>query len=182
MLVLLDRDGVINRDAREGILSLEQFIFLPRAKEAIAMLTKAGYAVAVCTNQSAVGRGVMSQQTLDAIHGHMCQAVAAAGGRIDRIYVATDRPEAASDRRKPGAGMLREALTDFGAVAAYTFFIGDMLRDLQAAAGAGCPFILVKTGKGLETLAQGVPDALPKPTICADLYAAAEMVVKSAGT
>ena len=181
MLVLLDRDGVINRDAREGILAMEHFVFLPRAKEAIAMLTKAGFAVAICTNQSAVGRGLLTEMALEAIHDHMRREVAVAGGRIDRVYVATDTPEAASDRRKPGAGMLREALADFHAHAARTFFIGDMLRDMQAAAAAGCPFILVQTGKGAQTLSEGLPDTLPKPSICADLYAAAEYVIKSAG-
>lgn len=177
MLVLLDRDGVINRDAREGILSLEKFEFLPRAIEAIALLSNAGFKIAICTNQSAVGRGILAQATLDDIHTHMCREIEHAGGRIDRIYVAPDTPEAASERRKPGAGMLLEALRDFHADAAKTFFVGDMLRDMQAAHKAGCPFILVRCGKGTETLAAGIPPELTPAAICDDLFAATNHIV-----
>jgi D-glycero-D-manno-heptose 1,7-bisphosphate phosphatase len=181
MLVLLDRDGVINRDAREGILSLDAFEFLPRAIEAVALLSAAGFKVAICTNQSAVGRGILAQATLDNIHAHMCREIEHAGGRIDRIYVAPDKPEAASERRKPGAGMLLEALGDFHADAAKTFFVGDMLRDMQAAHKAGCPFILVRCGKGSETLSDGIPPELKPAAICDDLLDAAQYIIKSAG-
>ena len=181
MLVLLDRDGVINRDARAGILSVAQFEFLPRAKEAIAMLTRAGIKIAVCTNQSAVGHGIMSDDTLQEIHAHMQRELAASGGMINHFYYAPDAPENASDRRKPGPGMLREALVDFSANADETYFVGDMLRDMQAAHAAGCPFILVRSGKGEETLANGWPDTLPAPRIMEDLFAVAAFLTKSAG-
>ena len=181
MLVLLDRDGVINRDRKEGILSLDTFIFLPRAIEAVAMLTHAGFKTAICTNQSAVGRGLLPQTTLDAIHTYMCSQIEKAGGRIDRIYFAPDRPEGASDRRKPGPGMLLEALRDFKAEASRTFFVGDMARDAEAAHKAGCPFILVRSGQSEETLAKGLPQGITPTTICDDLYTAAQYILKSAG-
>jgi D-glycero-D-manno-heptose 1,7-bisphosphate phosphatase len=107
----------------------------------------------------------------------MCSEIEKAGGRIDRIYVAPEAPEAATERRKPGAGMLLEALRDFNAAPAKTFFVGDMLRDIQAAHKAGCPFILVQSGKGAETLAKGFPPELPSPVICEDIYTAAEYIV-----
>ncbi len=181
MLVLLDRDGVINQDRAEGILSLDKFIFLPRAIEAAVMLAKNDFQIAICTNQSAVGRGKLSQSVLDAIHDYMCSEIEKAGGRIDRIYVATEAPEAATERRKPGAGMLLEALSDFKAKVAQTFFVGDMLRDMQAAHKAGCPFILVRSGKGEETLAKGLPSGLEPAAICEDLLDAVQYIIKSAG-
>lgn len=181
MLVLLDRDGVINRDAREGILALDKFVFLPRAIEGIAVLTKAGFRTAICTNQSAVGRGLLAQEVLDNIHAHMCRAIESGGGRIDRIYVAPEAPEAATERRKPGAGMLREALRDFNATAADTFFIGDMLRDLKAAHTAGCRPILVRSGHGEETLTAGIPPEFRPAAVCDDLFAAVQHILKSAG-
>jgi D-glycero-D-manno-heptose 1,7-bisphosphate phosphatase len=176
MLVLLDRDGVINRDAKPGILSVEQFQFLPGAIDAIAALTRAGFTIAICTNQSAVGRHIISQKTLDDIHAHMLAAIRAGGGNIERIYVATDTPEAPTARRKPGPGMLEEALHDFKAHAHLTPMVGDMLRDMEAAHAAGCPRILVRTGKGIHTYERGIPPHLEPVTHVADLAAAAEHI------
>lgn len=173
MLVLLDRDGVINADRKEGILSVENFIFLPRAAEAVALLTQAGFRIAICTNQSAVGRGNLSTATLDAIHARMEQGIVAAGGRIDAIYYAPDLPEAPSARRKPGPGMLLEALAHFGADPARTPMVGDMLRDMEAAVAAGCPRILTRTGKGGALAASGIPPHIAPVTLCDDLYDAA---------
>jgi len=172
MLVLLDRDGVINRDDKVGILRVQDFAFLPGAVSAIARLTNAGFRIAVCTNQSAVGRGQLSVAELDAIHAHMCAGIEQAGGRIDRVYYAPDIPEAATARRKPGPGMLQEALAEFGADASRTPMVGDMLRDLQAAHAAGCPRILVRTGKGAHTEAQGLPAEIQPVTVVDDLDAA----------
>lgn len=177
MLVLLDRDGVINRDAPQGILHCDAFAFLPGAIEAIAMLTRAGFRLAVCTNQSAVGRGRLSPTALDAIHAHMLREIRAGGGEIHRIYVATDLPETPTPRRKPGPGMLLEALQHFSADAAHTPMVGDMLRDMQAAHAAGCPRILVHSGKGKLTAEQGIPDYLEPVTQVEDLLAAARHIL-----
>lgn len=176
MLVLLDRDGVINKDAKIGILKRSEFQFLPRAKEAIALLTQAGFRIAVCTNQSAVGRGNMTHAALDEIHTHMTEEAAKAGGRIDKIYFAPDTPENATERRKPGPGMLLEALAHFGADAARTPMVGDTLRDLEAAMTAGCPRILTRTGNGAKLEAQGIPAHIAPVTVVDDLYAAAQHI------
>lgn len=177
MLVLLDRDGVINQDRREGILSLDKFVFMPRAKEAIAMLTKAGFQIAICTNQSAVGRGNLKKETLDAIHDYMLREVRAAGGDIARVYYAPDCPEAPTERRKPGAGMLLEALHDLKGDPRRTPMVGDMLRDMEAAHKAGCPRILVYSGNGRKTVAAGIPEELEPVAKVADLYEAAEHIL-----
>ena len=176
MLVLLDRDGVINADRPEGILTLDHFVLLPRAAEAIAMLTSAGFSLAICTNQSAIGKGTLTLETLDAIHARMAQAVTAQGGRIDKIYVAPDHPDTPSSRRKPAPGMLLEAIAAFGAQPARTPFVGDMIRDLEAAHAAGCPRILTRTGKGAKLEADGIPAHLAPVTIVDDLYAAATLI------
>lgn len=181
MLVLLDRDGVINRDAKIGILRVEDFVMLPGAAQAIARLCEAGFRIAICTNQSAVGRGQLSVATLDAIHDRLREQVRAAGGDIHAVYYAPDIPEAPTARRKPGPGMLIEALQHFGADAARTPMVGDMLRDLQAAHAAGCPRILVHTGKGAHTAQQGIPEALAPVTQVADLTEAAEHILAHYG-
>ena len=177
MLVLLDRDGVLNRDMKTGILRLEDFEILPSVPTALAHLTQAGYQLAICTNQSAIGRGLLSLETLDEMHALLQHEVARAGGRIDKIYVAPDAPEHPTHRRKPNPGMLQEALQHFSADPAQTWFIGDALRDMQAAAAAGCPRILVRTGHGAETEAAGLPDAVQPVIVCDHISAAVEYIL-----
>jgi D-glycero-D-manno-heptose 1,7-bisphosphate phosphatase len=181
MLVILDRDGVINVDNPRGILRVEEFQFLPRAVEGIALLKRAGCDVAVCTNQSAISKGDMTMETLEAIHAHMQAQLAAAGARIDRIYFAPDHPDAVSTRRKPAPGMLLEALADFAAEAKSTPMVGDMLRDMEAALAVGCPRILTRTGKGAALEAKGIPPHLAPITVCDDLFAAAQHILRGEG-
>jgi D-glycero-D-manno-heptose 1,7-bisphosphate phosphatase len=139
-------------------------------------MTKAGFRIAICTNQSAVGRGNMSQETLDTIHQYLCEQVTQAGGSIDKIYAATDHPDASTIRRKPGPGMLLEALAEFSAEASRTPMVGDTLRDIEAAATAGCPRILTRTGNGAKLVASGVPNHVLPLTICDDLFHAAQHI------
>ena len=176
-LVLLDRDGVLNQDKPEGILRREEFRLLPRAAEAVATLSRAGFRIAICTNQSAIARGLLAKQELEAIHTILRGEVAAAGGKIDAIYVAPDLPDAPSTRRKPAPGMLLEALTAFDAKAQESFMVGDMLRDLEAAHAAGCPRILVRTGKGAATEARGIPAHLAPVAVVDHLPAAVEYIL-----
>ena len=95
--------------------------------------------------------------------------LAPAGARIDAIFFAPDPPWAVTDRRKPGPGMLREAMRQFRATPEETLFIGDAVTDMQAAAAAGCRRILVRTGKGKKTQAAGLPDSVLPVTIAESL-------------
>lgn len=149
MLVLLDRDGVINADTPSGITCASQLRLIAGSAEAIAQLNAAGLKVAVITNQSVVGKGLMSEAQLEDIHAALRAMLASVGARLDAILWCGDAPDnLTSTRRKPAAGMLLEALAMFGASAAHTPMVGDDLRDMQAAFAAGCPRHLVQTGKG----------------------------------
>jgi len=148
MLVLLDRDGVINVDRADSVKTCDELVLIDGAAEAIAQLNQQGASVAVVTNQSVVGRGIVSAEALEGIHQHLQQLLRAKGAMLDAIYVCTDHPDHATHRRKPEAGMLQEALQHFSADPARTPMVGDALRDLQAAVAAGCPRYLVLTGKG----------------------------------
>lgn len=181
MLVLLDRDGVINEDNPVGVLRRDEFVFLPGAVAAIVRLTQAGFDIAVCTNQAAIGKGWMTEETLTEIHHDMCAEIERAGGRIGMIYYAKEAPDFPSLRRKPAPGMLREALEHFGAEAHRTPMVGDMQRDLEAARAAGCPRILVRTGKGARLEAQGIPAALAPVVVMDDLAAAATLIIAQYG-
>lgn len=179
MLVLLDRDGVINHDRLDSVKSIAEWELIPHAPSAIAMLKQAGFKVAVITNQSIVGRGVISMPELDAIHNHMQHQLAEQGAAVDAIYVCPDAPDAPTIRRKPSPGMVHEALRDFEAEAAQTPMIGDALTDLQAAANAGCPRYLVLTGKGVSVRDAGIPSELLPVRITAHIGEAAQQIVSN---
>jgi D-glycero-D-manno-heptose 1,7-bisphosphate phosphatase len=177
-LVLLDRDGVINEDRPESVRNPGDLILLPGSAAAIARLNAAGVRVAVVTNQSLVGRGIMSMQMLDRIHVELRTLLARDGADLDALLTCTDAPDRASRRRKPRPGMLLEALQHFRATADDTPMIGDDLHDLEAAHAAGCRRVLVQTGKGAAVQSAGVPADLLPVAVCADLAAAVDSYLK----
>src|SRR5687767_1607840 len=175
-LVILDRDGVINFDSADYIKSPEEWKPIPGSLEAIARLTQAGYQVVLATNQSGVGRGLLEMATLNAIHDKMHRAVGQAGGRIDAIFYCPHGYEENCDCRKPKPGLLEEVGRRFNTDLRDVAFIGDAVRDLQAAVGAGAQPVLVLTGKGAKTQRDG---DLPAGTkIYDDLATAVKSIIK----
>ena len=178
MLVLLDRDGVMNVDLPSpGVLSVETLRVYPYAGSAIRLLKESGFQVAVVTNQSAIGKGLLSEEGLVNIHAAIQQTLQRqAGVQIDAFYHCPDHPDRAGPRRKPADGMLREACADFNADPAVTPMVGDALSDLQAAFSAGCTPYLVLTGKGEQTHAR-LQELTAPVTVCADLLDAAMRII-----
>jgi D-glycero-D-manno-heptose 1,7-bisphosphate phosphatase len=175
-LAILDRDGVINYDSDNFIRSPEEWRPLPGSLDAIARLSQAGYLVILATNQSGVGRGLFEVSTLNAIHDRMHRALAQIGGRIDAIFFCPHAQEANCGCRKPKAGLLIEIAHRFNVDLKGVPSIGDSLRDLQASAAVGAAPILVRTGKGEQTLKAG---GLPEGTrVYPDLAAAVRAILK----
>ena len=158
-LVVLDRDGVVNFDSVNFIKNTNEWIPIPGSLEAIALLNQSGYRVVIATNQSGISRGLFDMVTLNAIHDKMHKALGQLGGRVDAIFYC---PHSADDNcscRKPKPGMMEEIGHRFGMDMKSVPMVGDALRDLQAGAALGMQPILVRTGKGEETLAAGgLPD------------------------
>ena len=152
-LIVLDRDGVINADSPDFIKSPDEWHALPGSLEAIAKLSKHGWTVTVASNQSGVGRGLLSGADLEAIHRKMRLELGKLGGRIDRVYVCPHHPDAGCQCRKPRAGLLRDIEQHYGARLQGVPVVGDSLRDLQAARRVGARPILVLTGNGERTRA-----------------------------
>ena len=179
-LVILDRDGVINQDSANFIKNPNEWIALPGSLEAIALLNQSGFRVAIATNQSGIARGLFDMTTLNAIHDKMYRALAQIGGRIDAMFYC---PHAADDNcscRKPKTGMIEDIARRFSVDLSEIFAVGDSLRDLHAFADAGCKPILVRSGKGEETLAKGqLPEyKIPPITwLCDDLADAAQRII-----
>lgn len=155
--VLLDRDGVINRDLPQSVLGVEDFELLPAAAAAITKLNEGGYRVLVITNQACVGRGELTAGELTAIHALMLERVAAAGGHIAGIYVCPHTDEDACNCRKPQPGLIERARDEHAFEPAETWFVGDSERDVRAAVAAGCRPALLRSGKPLASPPDDVP-------------------------
>jgi len=177
-ILVLDRDGVINEDSDDYIRNLAEWHPIPGSIEAIARLSRAGYRVAVATNQSGLSRGYFTLDDLEAIHASLCRQVEEQGGHIAGIFYCPHAPGEGCNCRKPAIGLLQAIASELGESPAGSWFIGDSLKDLQAARRYHCQPVLVRTGKGEETLAQlhsagvALDDPLDIP-VYADLAAAA---------
>jgi D-glycero-D-manno-heptose 1,7-bisphosphate phosphatase len=152
--IILDRDGVINYDSVDYIKSPQEWRPIPGSLEAIARLHRAGYKVVVATNQSGVGRGLLSMDTLAAIHTRMLEAVRKQGGEIDAIFFCPHTPEDRCDCRKPAPGLLKEIAKRLQMDLVGVYVIGDAERDVLAARQVMASPVLVRTGKGAQTLKQ----------------------------
>ena len=150
-LIILDRDGVINQDSDAYIKSADEWIPIPGSLEAIAKLNRAGYTVAVATNQSGLSRGYFDLKTLSAMHRKMEMLLSEHGGQIDGIFYCPHGPKDGCECRKPAPGMLHEIGERFQADLSNVLFIGDTISDMKAAESAGVKPLLVRTGKGEKT-------------------------------
>ena len=154
-LIILDRDGVINHDSDHYIKSPQEWIPIEGSLEAISQLNKAGYTLAIATNQSGIGRGYYDLATLDAMHFKMNNLLIPFGGHIDHIEFCPHTPDANCECRKPKSGMLDKIVKKYAVNPQNIVMVGDTMGDYQAANEAGMSFVLVKTGKGTRTLATG---------------------------
>ncbi|HTV50504.1 MAG TPA: HAD-IIIA family hydrolase [Steroidobacteraceae bacterium] len=164
--VILDRDGVLNRDlpAGEWVHDPQAFEWLDGALAGLAQLARAGVRLCVATNQSGVGRGRMSLDQLQAVHARMLADAAAHGAPIADVLVCPHAPEAGCSCRKPAPGLILAAMARSGLAPADTLVVGDDSRDIEAAARAGVEAALVCTGKGARTAMQLVARGTPVRT------------------
>lgn len=138
----MDRDGTINEDS--GYLSdPQEFRMLPTVPEGIRLLNEKGFLVVVVTNQSGIGRGFLSLETLADIHERMETELRAEGARIDGIYYCPHHPDERCACRKPGTVLLERAVAEQDIDPTCSFFIGDRPTDIEAGHRMGCRTILV---------------------------------------
>lgn len=150
-LVILDRDGVINYDSPSFVKTPAEWIALPGSLEAIARLSQAGWRVVIASNQSGLARGLFNMETLNAIHAKLRIELAQLGGHVDSIFVCPHGPDDNCQCRKPKPGMYLDIARRYDIDLKHVPSVGDSLRDLQAAAEAGCSPWLVLTGNGQKT-------------------------------
>jgi D-glycero-D-manno-heptose 1,7-bisphosphate phosphatase len=165
-LLILDRDGTLNRSRDDKVASPDEWEALPGALEAVARLNHGGWRVVLATNQSGIGRGLFDMASLNAIHAKMHRALAAVGGRVEAIFFCPHAPEDACHCRKPEPGLFEQVSARFGVLPAEVPVAGNALRHVQAGAAAGCPTHLLLTGKSGH-LRSG--DEMPEPAQIAGL-------------
>ncbi len=143
--ILLERDGVINRRTVGGsVSSWNQFEFLPRALEALRLLAQHRFTALVVSNQECVGRGLLSSHELSYITSRYLLEVALEGGEIGKVYYCMHKESEGCMCRRPMPGLLQRAMEEHGLLPAVTYMIGSTPEDMEAAARAGCPGILIR--------------------------------------
>ena len=142
--LFLDRDGVINKEVLgDYVLHTSQFFFYDETLTALEILNRHFGTIVIVTNQKGVGRGAMTQADLDEIHDNMMKEIVIKGGRIDKIYFATDL-ENDSPYRKPQIGMALHAKEDFPQIDfTKSFMAGNKLTDMEFGRNAGIATVFI---------------------------------------
>jgi len=147
-VVFLDRDGVINKKLEgDYVKSYNEFEFLPGVIDAIRNIKQKGLMVIIITNQSGIGRGIMSEDDLAMVHEQMLADLKKEGVHIDAIYYCPHSPEIGCECRKPEDGLFKQALMDFNIDLKNSWMIGDELKDIAAGKKAGCKTYLLAQGE-----------------------------------
>jgi D-glycero-D-manno-heptose 1,7-bisphosphate phosphatase len=171
-VALVDRDGVINRMRPDHVKRWDEFEVLPGALEALARLSTAGLDVVILTNQSAIGRGLVSRQTVDEMHGRLRELVRQRGGDIRAFLVCPHTPSDGCDCRKPAPGLLFRARDELGIDLVHAIMVGDQRSDVDAASAAGCRAILIRAQTDPAKMARS--DGCP---VVSNLAEAADLIL-----
>lgn len=121
---------------------------LPGVPQALHALRSRGFALLVVSNQSVVGRGLMSLEAMQALNRQIEAELLRLGGGVDASYLCPHAPEEGCACRKPQPGLLLQAAQDWQVDLRRSFLVGDALTDLQAARSAGAQPLLVRSGRG----------------------------------
>jgi D-glycero-D-manno-heptose 1,7-bisphosphate phosphatase len=180
-LVILGRDGILNKYREDHVKSPEEWVPIAGALEAVARLNHAGWHVVVATNQAGIGRGLIDMTSVNAIHAHMNQLLLAQGGRLDAVFFCPHTPEEGCSCRKPLPGMMHDIAHRYGVDLSLVPMVADTLRDLLAAEAAGCEPHLVLSGRaaGLGPAeVRQMLERVPAARAHADLGAFAEHLLR----
>lgn len=175
--IFLDRDGVINENRADYVKSWSEVAFLSGAFDALRRLAEAEFLVLLITNQSAVGRGIISKEEALDINRRVVETIRAKGGRIDATYLCPHHPGENCGCRKPQPGLLLQAADELDLDLGRSYLVGDAMTDMQAAEAAGVKGVLVLTGRGQEQVRKaGLADSSPW-LVVADLGAAVDYIL-----
>jgi D-glycero-D-manno-heptose 1,7-bisphosphate phosphatase len=168
---------VIIENRPDYVKSWEEVHFLPGAFEALRRLSRSDYVLVLVTNQSAVGRGIVTLDKTMQINERVIAEIEARGGRVDASYVCPHHPDEGCHCRKPAPGMLLRATEELKLDLARSYAVGDAVSDIQAARSAGVQGILVLTGRGREQAALLRKESEASCPVVADLVGAVDYIL-----
>jgi len=175
--IFLDRDGVLIENRADYIRKWSHVKVIPGAIQALSHPALAPYRIVVVTNQSAVGRGLLSPENAQAINTRFVDLIHARGGRLDGIFMCPHAPADECPCRKPKPGLLLRAAEELQLDLSRSWMIGDAWSDVLAGQAAGVrQAVLLRTGLGMDQLALPRPAGLRDYLVLEDLDAAFDTI------
>jgi D-glycero-D-manno-heptose 1,7-bisphosphate phosphatase len=181
--VFLVRDGTLNADAPYAS-RYEQIAVYPESYEAVKKLNRAGLLAVVVTNQSAVGRGLLTEDGLNDIHNRLRASFAGRGARLDAIYFCPHYGQSTDPRygkecdcRKPNPGLALRAAAELGIELSQSYMIGDKIEDILLGMKIRAVPVLVLTGSGRESLAKLREQGIEPAYVAESILDAADWVL-----
>jgi D-glycero-D-manno-heptose 1,7-bisphosphate phosphatase len=168
--IFLDRDGILIENRSNYVRDWSQVKIFPEAINALSLPAVKNYKIVVITNQSAVGRGLITLQTARDINDRLVNLINRQGGQVHGVYMCPHKPDDGCKCRKPKPGLFFQAAEELSLDLKRSWMVGDAWSDIQAGQAAGLrQMILVKTGRGAEQLLQPRPDDVSNYLILDDL-------------
>jgi D,D-heptose 1,7-bisphosphate phosphatase len=180
--VFLDKDGTLVVDVPYNV-DPDRMVLMPGAGESLRRLSDAGYKLIVVSNQSGVARGIFSESALPAVEQRLREMLAEYGAPISGFYYCPHHPDGVvleyavhCDCRKPEPGLILRAAAEHGVALDRSWFVGDILNDMEAGRRAGCRTILLDNGNETEweLSRERLPDC-----VVSDLQDAADRILGS---
>lgn len=179
--LFLDRDGVLIENRANYVRAWSDVAIYPQAIESLIRIKSTVHKIIIITNQSAVGRGLISQEIAQEINSRLIEEIQSAGGRIDGVFMCPHAPHEKCTCRKPQPGLILEAADSLALDLNRSILVGDALSDIMAGQSAGVgKNVLVRTGRGnaqsgiplaaqvqpfliFDTLAEALSELIPLP-------------------
>jgi D-glycero-D-manno-heptose 1,7-bisphosphate phosphatase len=175
--VFLDRDGVLIENRSDYVRDWSHVAILPFAIDALSNLHKEGFKIIIVTNQSAVGRGIMTLETASEINNRLTNTIKQNGGWIDAVYMCPHAPQDNCNCRKPQPGLLLQAARELSLDLGSSWMVGDAWSDVLAGQSAGLhETIIVRTGRGSSQLVSPRPIGVQPFLISDDLFSASKTI------
>ncbi|MGZ9236069.1 MAG: D-glycero-alpha-D-manno-heptose-1,7-bisphosphate 7-phosphatase [Anaerolineales bacterium] len=175
--IFLDRDGVLIENKADYVRDWSQVKIFPEAIQALSHSALKTYKIVIVTNQSAVGRGLISLDTAIEINSRLVHFIHDHGGQVDAVYLCPHKPDDHCSCRKPKPGLLLQAATELSLDLPRSWMIGDAWSDVQAGQAAGVrQSILLRTGRGREQLLQPRPETIASHLIFDNLSQAIDAI------
>lgn len=177
--VFIDRDGVIIENRSDYVRNWSHVTIFPEAVRALSSPKLESHKIVIVTNQSAVGRGLISLETAETINDRIVRTIRFQGSRVDGAYLCPHSPTDGCDCRKPKPGLLLRAAKELSLDLKRSWMVGDAWSDIQAGQAAGVRgTIILKTGRGTDQLSLPRPALIEDFLICSDLSEALETILR----